>query len=84
LFDDRRAVEESAESHMKVSAGVILSKREMVAGLGLIGHHQGMHSRKLVFAFFAAAILFSVIREWSAPVGCPRRPMITHESRRVD
>jgi len=43
-----------------------------------------MHSRKLVFAFFAAAILFSVIREWSAPVGCPRRPMITHESRRVD
>jgi hypothetical protein len=27
---------------------------------------------RLVFAFFAAAIFFSVIREWSAPVVCAR------------
>jgi hypothetical protein len=31
-----------------------------------------MRHRKLVFAFFAAAMLVSTIREWSAPVGCPR------------
>jgi hypothetical protein len=34
-----------------------------------------MHSRTLVFAFFAAAMLFSVVREWSAPAACPRLPM---------
>ncbi|MGD0414557.1 MAG: hypothetical protein ABSA80_04325 [Terriglobales bacterium] len=31
-----------------------------------------MRSRYLVFAFFAAAMLFSMVREWSAPTGCPR------------
>ncbi|MGB6383602.1 MAG: hypothetical protein WBE45_04575 [Terriglobales bacterium] len=31
-----------------------------------------MRSRTLVFAVFAAAMLFSLIHEWSAPVGCPR------------
>jgi hypothetical protein len=31
-----------------------------------------MRSRYLAFAFFAAAMLFSVIREYSAPIGCPR------------
>jgi len=31
-----------------------------------------MRSRYLVFAFFAAAMLFSVIREYNAPIGCPR------------
>jgi len=31
-----------------------------------------MRNRVLVFAFFAAAMLFSITREWSAPVGCPR------------
>jgi hypothetical protein len=35
-----------------------------------------MRSRTLVFAFFAAAMLFSVVREWSAPSACPRLPMI--------
>jgi hypothetical protein len=25
-----------------------------------------------VFIFFAAAILFSVVREWSAPIACAR------------
>jgi hypothetical protein len=34
-----------------------------------------MRSRTLVFAFFAAAMLFSVVREWSAPSACPRLPM---------
>jgi hypothetical protein len=33
-----------------------------------------MSNRKLVFAVFAAAILFSTIREWSAPVACLRLP----------
>jgi hypothetical protein len=27
---------------------------------------------RLIFAFFAAAILFVVVREWSAPVACLR------------
>jgi hypothetical protein len=36
-----------------------------------------MRSRKFAFVFFAAAMLFSVVREWSAPVACPRLPM-TH------
>jgi hypothetical protein len=31
-----------------------------------------MRSRVLVFAFFAAAMLFSVVREWSVPASCPR------------
>jgi len=34
-----------------------------------------MRSRTLVFVFFAAAMLFSVVREWSAPTGCPRLQM---------
>jgi len=34
-----------------------------------------MRSRALVFAFFAAAMLFSIVREWSAPAGCPRLEM---------
>lgn len=32
-----------------------------------------MRSRTLVFAVFAAAMLFSMVREWSAPLGCPRQ-----------
>jgi hypothetical protein len=28
-------------------------------------------SRHLVFAIFAAALLLSMIREWSAPESCP-------------
>jgi hypothetical protein len=34
-----------------------------------------MRSRYLVFTFFAAAMLFSMVREWSAPAGCPRLEM---------
>jgi len=31
-----------------------------------------MRSQRLIFAFLAVAILFSTIREWSAPVACAR------------
>jgi hypothetical protein len=31
-----------------------------------------MRFRSLAFAVFAAAMLFSMVREWSAPLGCPR------------
>ena len=31
-----------------------------------------MRAHRLAFAFFAAAILFSMLREWSAPSTCPR------------
>jgi hypothetical protein len=31
-----------------------------------------MQANRLVFAFFAAAILFSMVREWSAPAACAR------------
>jgi len=34
-----------------------------------------MRSRALVFAFFAAAMLFAMVREWSAPASCPRVEM---------
>jgi hypothetical protein len=29
-----------------------------------------MRNQRLIFALFAAAILFSMVREWSAPVAC--------------
>jgi hypothetical protein len=41
-----------------------------------------MRSRTVVFAFFAAAMLFSVVREWSAPIACPRLEMSAHLQRR--
>jgi hypothetical protein len=31
-----------------------------------------MRNRVIVFAFFAAAMFFSMAREWSAPSACPR------------
>jgi hypothetical protein len=31
---------------------------------------------QFVFALFAAAMLFSMLREWSAPVACARRILI--------
>ena len=36
-----------------------------------------MKNSRLILAFFAAAILFSMVREWSAPVTCPRTGLIT-------
>jgi hypothetical protein len=35
-----------------------------------------MPRRFIVFAIFAAAMLFSTIREWNAPVACPRLPLV--------
>jgi hypothetical protein len=37
----------------------------------LHGIIEAMRNR-LALAFFAAAILFSMVREWSAPTSCPR------------
>ena len=34
-----------------------------------------MQRNLLAFVFFAAAMLFSMVREWSAPVACVRAPM---------
>jgi len=31
-----------------------------------------MRNKRLVFALFSAAILFSMVREWNAPVSCAR------------
>ena len=31
-----------------------------------------MRTPRLAFAFFAAAILFSIVREWAVPVACMR------------
>jgi hypothetical protein len=36
-----------------------------------------MRTRRFAFVLFAAAMLFSVVREWSAPVACLRLP-VTH------
>lgn len=41
-----------------------------------------MRSRALVFALFAAAMLFSMVREWNAPVACQRRPIMHAVPRR--
>jgi len=43
---------------------------------------KGMRSRTVVFAFFAAAMLLSLVREWSAPVACPRLEMTASLRRR--
>ena len=36
---------------------------------------EAMPSRLLIFAIFAVGLLFSTIREWSAPEACPRLPV---------
>src|ERR1700690_2463712 len=38
---------------------------------GITMHDTSMRNR-VVFAIFAAAMLFSMTREWCAPIGCPR------------
>ncbi len=43
--------------------------------LDIMRHDVYMRPRVLVFAFFAAAMLLSVVREWSAPASCPRVEM---------
>jgi hypothetical protein len=36
-----------------------------------------MRTRRLAFLIFAAAILFSMVREWSAPAFCPRVMLVS-------
>jgi hypothetical protein len=36
---------------------------------------KSMPNRLIVFAIFAAAMLFSTIREWSVPEACQRLPV---------
>jgi hypothetical protein len=35
-----------------------------------------MRTNRFVFALFAAAILFSMVREWNAPAACARTILI--------
>jgi hypothetical protein len=35
-----------------------------------------MRRNRFIFAFFAAAILVSMIREWSAPASCARADLM--------
>jgi len=46
-----------------------------LAARPVCSHHGRMSHRFIVFAIFAAAMLFSTIREWSNPVACPRLPV---------
>jgi hypothetical protein len=40
-------------------------------------------NRHLALAMFAAAILLSMVREWSAPVACVRPVLESHDSQNV-
>jgi len=42
-----------------------------------------VRSNRLIFCLFAAAILFSTVREWSAPVACARSILISAASHRL-
>jgi hypothetical protein len=42
-----------------------------------------MRKNRLIFVFFAAAILFSMVREWSAPAACARTTLIPSVSARL-
>jgi hypothetical protein len=34
-----------------------------------------MANRAIIFVVFAGAMLFSITREWNAPLACPRAPV---------
>jgi hypothetical protein len=38
-----------------------------------------MKNNRLIFALFAAAILFSIMHEWTLPVACIR-PLLAHST----
>jgi hypothetical protein len=38
-------------------------------------------TNRIVFIVFAAAMLFSMVREWSAPVACLRPPLARGDRR---
>jgi len=39
-----------------------------------------MRRNNLTFAVFALAILFSMVREWKAPIACPRSTLYSSRS----
>jgi hypothetical protein len=43
-----------------------------------------MRTNRFIFAIFAAAILFSMVREWSAPVSCARSILLPSVSAHLD
>jgi len=58
-----------------------LDCRSPLAARLVCSHHvESMPNRVIVFAIFAAAMLFSTIREWSAPAACPRLPLLRSNS----
>src|SRR6266550_4393614 len=57
------------------------TERLALAARLVCSHHvKSMPNRVIVFAIFAAAMLFSTIREWSAPAACPRLPLLRSNS----
>jgi hypothetical protein len=42
-----------------------------------------MRKNHLIFCLFAAAVLFSMVREWSAPVACSRSILIPAAAHRL-
>ena len=46
----------------------------------LSGIIKPMPGRRLIFAFFAMAILFSMVREWNAPAACARTILVLSTS----
>jgi len=42
-----------------------------------------MRNNRFAFTFFAAAIFFSMVREWSAPVTCLRSVLAQSASHRL-
>jgi len=71
---------------MQSSAAVLQAERGISRGADVRGNDplstsahgiiETMRTRRLTFALFAAAILFSMVREWSAPVACIRTILI--------
>jgi hypothetical protein len=43
---------------------------------------RGVMRQRIVFAFFAALILLSMLRDWSAPAACARALFLTAVSNR--
>jgi len=53
-----------------------MSQREIISPGIFLWDNPFMQSRRLAFAVFAAAILFSMIRQWSVPASCARAILI--------
>jgi hypothetical protein len=42
-----------------------------------------VRTRRLTFVFFALGMLFSMVREWSAPVACARSILVPSSDARI-